>query len=203
MYLSKSFCFALELARLCVRQAFSLPSDFRVVELDFSVNRDHSHRARRAFDMKFALSELSEKVNCYSDVYRRGPKGDWSYGLCYVSLQGKECSTFAFIGKLDEVSLHISPMGFKLNELGLDQDLLEVLAEAGVDSAVKLLGLYEYQVCQIFQPKGPEVMALSNPTEYIDGVTFARLGRLRDKLDQKGYRLMGPRHAPYELQMML
>lgn len=201
LQLNKSFCFALEMARACSRLAFSLPPDFRVVELNYWLNRDHSHKARRVFEMKIRLSGVEGKVDCFSDVHR-GDEGEWSNGLCYVSL---EEGTFpkAYYCELDEGALHVSPMAMDLQELGFADDLVSALTASGINTASKLLGLTELQVCQIFQPRGPEVMVSLNPTEYIDGITFARLDRLRKALDEKGLRLKGRRQAPFELQMQL
>ena len=205
MFLSKSFCFALEMARACLRQSFELPPDFRIVEMDFELNRDHSHRARRAFDMRFSLSGQDGKFSCYCDVYRRGSKGEWSYGLCYVERGDNTSLPFGYICELDAGSLHVSPMGRKLQELGLDDDLIADLARAGIDSAVKLLGLTDYEACCIFQPDvdDPFLAELPDPTGYIDNVTFDKFFRLRRQLEEKNLQLRGPRHTQYELQLML
>jgi len=197
--LTKSVCFALEMAKHCLPQT---PAGLNLNGRWMQMNMETEGSQERLVSLLIAIHGAADQVSCTCNI-ERGEEGEWSEGLCYINLAARPDEVWAFYCELENGSLHVSPMGKNLQELGLDRDIIADMARAGINSVMKLLGLTAYEVCRIFQPNPIEVLGHSNPTEYIDHVTSDKFFRLRGKLEEKGLQLRGPRHSWYELQLML
>lgn len=196
--LTKSYCFALEMVRHCLPLVPTEPQfSGRIIEADIDPVSTNS------LGIIFRIPEIPPphrmRADCWVDRRRIS-------GGCLISgfSNSLEPRLFLFRCWLPlEGGIQAANVDGGIKQLGLDDDIIQDLKLAEVTTVRQLERLTEIQVCQIFQPKGPEVMAHPNPTTYIDTITFDKFQRLRNTLDNKGFKLKGGSRTIAKLQASL
>lgn len=201
MRLTKSVCFAIEMVRSCLpmvgRGQYALTGMWQ--QMNMETEGDHDRLVSLLIHILGAPSQVQARCRVSANQ-----SGDWDRGQCTITLTNDPSRSWTFFCLLNDAG---KLLAFGTDDwikwLELDGDVVDDLNAAGIMLMDELLELTEFQVCQIFQPKGPEVMAHPNPTGYIDEVTFDKFERLRAKLDARYVKLAGRRHELHELQSQL
>lgn len=203
MRLTKSICFAIEMARTCLQTS----RKYQNMDLDKlwdSLEVKVTGTKERVISLRIHVRDFPRTVWATCTV-AAGDAGEWSYGECRIELRGNNADVTNFLcvyNQMGRMQCWATSCGLK--ELGLEPDLLSDLQAANVLTLVELLSLDQLAVCRIFQPKDdPYLLTHPNPTEYTDRITFDKLSRLERALEEKNLRLNGQRRTRQELTAQL